>query len=44
MSWSNAALKAEVAEAVVLEAGAVVDLVSGMAVGEVREVGITVEQ
>ena len=32
------------AEAVDLEAVAVVDLVSGMAVGEVREVGITVEQ
>ena len=35
---------AEEVEAVDLEAVAVVDLVSGMAVGEVREVGITVEQ
>ena len=36
--------EAEEAEAVDMEAVAVVDLVSGMAVGEVREVGITVEQ
>ena len=36
--------EAEEAEAVDLEAVAVVDLDSGMAVDEVREVGITVEQ
>ena len=34
----------EEVEAVDLEAVAVVDLVSGIAVGEVREVGITVKQ
>jgi hypothetical protein len=35
---------AKEAEAVDLEAVAAVDLVSGIAVGEVREVGITVKQ